>query len=564
MIVLGFSVGHDKGAAIIRDGKIAVAISQERITRVKNDGGYQGGTIPLESIMYCLNEVKITWDDLDLVTYSTTEIEDDIVQQLSRIFRTPEKKLHQIPHHLAHAYSSYFSSGISESTDNAAVIVADASGSILNHLNRTKEWYPEKYEEVLEAEIDLCEGISIYHFSPSGYQEVYKKWIKYPSEINTNECTSVGTMYSDGSLQLIYEPRTKTWPAGKLMGLASYADNNLVNQTELLSHWTDETKSDICIPNNTIFPRVTWESDFFSRACVAGLYQREQENITIMLARLAKKLTNSDKICTAGGSFLNCNSNEKIIKSGLFNTCFFVPPADDSGIPLGCAWYAYQQVANIDKVDFLSPYTGRNYEPVEIQNIINTFENLHYTYYPDFENLLEDVSYWLVNNRVIGWFQGKSELGPRALGNRSIIASPIQSWMKDHINHDIKKREWYRPFAPAVMFEHQSEIFDLDVYSPHMLVTSNVNPEWKTKIPSVTHIDGSARYQSVTKENNFRFYSVIESFYKKTGVPVLLNTSFNGPREPIVETPLEAINSLFSCNLDFLVIDNFLISRRPL
>jgi carbamoyltransferase len=562
MIVLGFSVGHDKGAAIIRDGKIVVAISHERITRVKNDGGYQGGSVPLESIMYCLSEANITFDDLDLIVYSTTEIHDDISEQLGKVFKFPSKKLVGIPHHLAHAYSSYFSSGIPNTTDNAAVIVADASGSILNHVNKTKEWYPEKYQEVLDTGLDLCEGISIYHFSPSGYTEVYKKWIKYPPDINTNECTSVGTMYSDGSIQLIYEPRTKTWPAGKLMGLASYADPEIVAEAPLFAHFTDETETDICIPNNTIYPRVTWQSDFFSKACVAGIYQREQERISLMLAQIAKKLTNSDKVCTAGGSFLNCNSNEQIIKSGLFNTCFFVPPADDSGIPLGCAWYAYQQVADVNKVEILSPYTGRKYLDEEITVAVESYPDLNYTYYENFEDLVEDVSEKLYNNRVIGWYQGGSELGPRALGNRSILASPIPVWMKDHINHDVKKREWYRPFAPAVMFEHQSTIFDLDVYSPHMLVTSNVNPEWRNRIPSVTHVDGSARYQSVTKKNNFRFYSIIESFYKRTGVPVILNTSFNGPREPIIETPSEAINALFSCNLDFLVVGNYLISRR--
>lgn len=562
MIVLGFSVGHDKGAAIIRDGKIIVAISHERITRVKNDGGYQGGSVPLESIMYCLSEANVTFDDLDLIVYSTTEIHDDISEQLGKVFKFPSKKLVGIPHHLAHAYSSYFSSGIPDPTDNAAVIVADASGSILNHVNKTKEWYPEKYQEVLDTGLDLCEGISIYHFSPSGYTEVYKKWIKYPPDINTNECTSVGTMYSDGSIQLIYEPRTKTWPAGKLMGLASYADPEIVAEAPLFAHFTDETETDICIPNNTIYPRVTWQSDFFSKACVAGIYQREQERISLMLAQIAKKLTNSDKVCTAGGSFLNCNSNEQIIKSGLFNTCFFVPPADDSGIPLGCAWYAYQQVADIEEIEILSPYTGRKYLDEEITVAVESYPDLNYTYYENFEDLVEDVSEKLYNNRVIGWYQGGSELGPRALGNRSILASPIPVWMKDHINHDVKKREWYRPFAPAVMFEHQSTIFDLDVYSPHMLVTSNVNPEWRNRIPSVTHVDGSARYQSVTKENNFRFYSIIESFYKRTGVPVLLNTSFNGPREPIIETPSEAINALFSCNLDFLVVGNYLISRR--
>lgn len=562
MIVLGFSIGHDKGAAIIRDGKIVVAISHERITRIKNDGGYQGGSVPLESIMYCMNEANVTFGDLDLVAYSSTEIHDDVLEQLGKIFKIPQKKVIFLPHHLAHAYSSYFSSGISDELDTAAVIVADASGSILNHVNRTKDWYSERYQEVLESGIDVCEGISIYQFTPKGHHEVYKKWIKYPPEVNTNECTSVGTMYSDGSIQLIYEPRTKTWPAGKLMGLASYADQKIVDEAPLYAQWTDETETDLCIPNNTIYPKVTWKSDFFSKACVAGIYQREQERISLMLAQLAKKLTNSDKVCTAGGSFLNCNSNEKIIQSGLFEECFFIPPSDDSGIPIGCAWYAYQQVANIDQVDIISPYLGRTYTDDEITNIVETNEDIIFDYFVDFDDLVKSVTHKLVDNRVIGWFQGRSELGPRALGNRSIIASPIPVWMKDHINHDIKNREWYRPFAPAVLFEKQSEIFDLDVYSPHMLVTSNVLPEWKSKIPSVTHVDGSARYQSVTEENNFRFYSIIKSFYNATGVPVLINTSFNGPREPIVESPSEAINALVSCNLDFLVIGNYLIEKK--
>ena len=281
-----------------------------------------------------------------------------------------------------------------------------------------------------------------------------------------------------------------------------------------------------------------------------------------MLAQLAKKLTNSDKVCTAGGSFLNCNSNEQIVKSELFERCFFVPPADDGGISLGCAWFAYQQVADINEVDMISPYFGRKYLDDEISAAVESNEDIIFYYYENFNDLVRDVTLQLVENRVIGWFQDGSELGPRALGNRSIIASPIPVWMKDHINHDIKKREWYRPFAPAVLFEKQSEIFDLDVYSPHMLVTSNVLPEWKSKIPSVTHVDGSARYQSVTEESNFRFYSIIKSFYDLTGVPVLLNTSFNGPREPIVETPSEAIGALFNCNLDFLVIGNYLISKK--
>ena len=134
--------------------------------------------------------------------------------------------------------------------------------------------------------------------------------------------------------------------------------------------------------------------------------------------------------------------------------------------------------------------------------------------------------------------------------------------MKDHINHDVKKREWYRPFAPAVLFEHQKDIFELDTYSPHMLVTSQVKPEWWDKIPAVVHIDKSSRYQSVTTDNNPRFYQIINSFFNKTGVPVLLNTSFNGPREPIVETPQDAIRTMFNCNLDYLVLGNYLVEHK--
>jgi carbamoyltransferase len=195
---------------------------------------------------------------------------------------------------------------------------------------------------------------------------------------------------------------------------------------------------------------------------------------------------------------------------------------------------------------------------------LSKHDNLVVDRYENIEDLISVVTEKLVNNRVIGWFQGGAEIGPRALGNRSILASPKPKWMKDHINHDIKGREWYRPFAPAVMYDHQSEIFDLDVYSPHMLVTSMVKEEWREKIPAVTHVDGSARYQSVTEENNQMFYKLIESFYNQTDVPVLLNTSFNGPHEPMVESPTDAINCFLNRNLDFLVLENYFIGRVKL
>lgn len=554
MKVLGFSVGHDKGAVIIENGKVLIGITQERLSRIKHDGAYQGGLIPVESINYCLNALGISSKDISLWVYSTTEIIDDAPQKFFRVFPyVKREKLLFLPHHLAHAYSTFFSSGF----DEAAVVVADASGSVLSYKNTTHEWYdPKKWS--LDTDSDWAEGISIYHFKKNSYDEVYKKWIKFPVPWGTNEDVSLGTVYAEATLQLVYEEKTHTWSAGKLMGLASFANKEIVEEGP---SFVEELEDDLKIYNHLIYPKVTWKSDFFSRACVAGIYQKGQEKASLIMAKLAKKFTSSENICVAGGSFLNCNSNQLILESGLYKNCFFIPPADDSGIPLGCAWYGYQQMTYITETSIINPYFGKTYERGEVLLAINNFPELDFTEYDNFSDLTDEVSYWLTQNRVIGWFQGGSEIGPRALGNRSILASPIEKWMIGHINSDIKGREWYRPFAPAVMFEHQGEIFESDVYSPHMLVTTEVKPEWRHKIPSVVHIDNSARHQSVTNENNPKFYELISKFNNRTGIPVLLNTSFNGPSEPIVETPTDAIKTLLDRKLDYLVINNFLIKR---
>jgi len=554
MRTLGFSVCHDKGAVIIEDGKVMVGITQERLSRIKHDGAYSGGRIPFESINYCLNTLGLTLKDIDSYVYSTSEIVDDIEKQFKE-YTNKHINLKFIPHHLAHAYSSFFSSGL----DEAAVIVADASGSVLSHLNKLPIWYPNVIGDGLDPEEDWAEGISIYHFTKDKFNEVYKKWIKHPVPFETGDGVSLGIFYGNGALQLVYEPNNHTWTAGKLMGLASYANPEIVAEAP---EFVKELDDDIFVSNHRIYPRVEHDSDFYSKACVAGIYQREQERASLILAKMAKNLTKSKNVCVSGGSFLNCNSNEQILKSELFDNCYFIPPSDDSGIPLGCAWYAYQELLDITSVDVLSPYLGKTYSRNDVVEAINKYPNLIFNETTNDEELYDTISYWLSQNRVVGWFQGGSEIGPRALGNRSILASPINSWMTPHINSDIKKREWYRPFAPAVLFEHQSEVFESEIYSPYMLVTTKVKEEWRSKIPAVTHIDNSARHQSVTNESNNKFYNLLNSFYKKTGVPVLLNTSFNGPKEPIVESPTDAINTFIETGLDFLVLNNFIISKK--
>ena len=554
MKVLGFSNGHDKGAVIIEDGEIKVGITQERLTRVKHDGGYQGGKIPWESINYCLNYLGWKYTDLDLVVYSTTEMVDDVHQQFQNKVRNFNiNKLFFIPHHLAHAYSSFFSSGF----DEAAVIVADASGSILNFQNKLNLWYSKDRTGLLPNE-DWTEAMSIFKFTKDGYDEVYKKWIKYPIPENTDDETSLGMLYGQGCRQIVYDQDKNSWAAGKLMGLASYADMDIVNNAEL---YVKEIDNDIFIPNTPIYPRVNHISDFAARSTVAGIYQREQERASLILSRMAKKFTNSPNVCTAGCSFLNCNANQAIVDTGIWENCFFVPPSDDSGIPLGCAWFAYQKMADIKENKLLVPYLGKKYSREEIVSVLNEYSELDFVEYDTFEDLSDVVSHFLSINRVIGWFQDGSEIGPRALGNRSILASPAPKWMTGHINSDIKKREWYRPFAPSILHEYKDQVFESPYFSPYMLTVTEVKEEWRDKIPAITHIDNSARPQSVTKELNEKFYTLIQKFHEKTGIPCVLNTSFNGPEEPIVETPREAINTFLRQGLDHLVIGNFFLTR---
>lgn len=556
MRVIGFSVGHDKGAVLIEDGEIVIGITQERITRLKHDGGYSGGAIPVQCILYCLNNRGLKFSDINLWAYSTTEEIDDVDQKMTEFLgHSLGDRLLFVPHHLAHAYSSFFSSNF----DEAAVIVADASGSVYGANTKLNQFYNLDNPQIEEGRI-LVEGISIYHFKRDSYKEVYKKWIKLPHIWDTEieEGTSLGARYSEGSLQLVYETSTNSWSAGKLMGMASYADQKFLDEIPSL---VEEKENDIYIPNKKILPHIRWNSDFQTKSSVAGLYQREQEQSSVILAKIAHNLTSSKNVCTAGGSFLNCNSNRLIVDTNLFEECYFVPPADDSGIPLGCAWYAYQKVARINQYTYLNPYIGKKYDKNEIVSALNSFPNLNYEEYEDFDKLCIEVSKQLAENKIVAWFQDNSEIGPRALGNRSILANPSASWITNYINSEIKGREWYRPFAPAVIFEQQKNIFDTDIFSPNMLVTAKVLDNWKEKIPAVVHIDGSSRFQSVTETSNYKFYNLLTSFYMRTGIPVLLNTSFNGPHEPIVETPENAINTFKERNIDLLVLDNYLIFR---
>jgi len=551
-IVMGISTGHTRGAAITINGELAVAISNERLTRIKTD---HSDELPKEAMYYCISALGITYKDIDLFVYNITEPVNKVVQDFRQFTGVSITKLKFIPHHIAHAYSTFMASGFEES----AVVVADAMGSVYDDTTPIKEWYQLDESSLTDGQ-KWAEGFSIYQFKREDINPhpVYKKWVKFPFDSESGG--SIGYFYGMGAKQLVYNPDTHSWQAGKLMGLASYADPEFVARHDELSIKGDNF---LHVPSKPIMEdTVSWQSDFQSKANVAGLYQREQEQNSMHLVRMAKDLTGSNNICVAGGSFLNCNTNEMIIRSGLFENQYFMPPADDSGIPHGCAYAGAAYLMNeIKSGKQMSAYTGKTYSDEEIEEQLSQFEGLNWVKLDKYSkyNLASDM---LNNNKVIGWFQGGSETGPRALGNRSMLASPASPWMVNYINSEIKKREWYRPFAPSVLYDKQAEIFDLDTYSPYMLVTTTVKEEWRSRIPSVVHHDNTSRYQSVTKENNEEYYNVISAFYEKTGLPVVLNTSFNGPEEPIVETPFDAVRTMLNHDLFALFVNDYVVLRK--
>jgi carbamoyltransferase len=550
MISLGISVGHDMGSVLIKDGEVLIGITEERLSRIKNDGAYKY-QLPELSIKYCVENTGISFSDIDRFIYTTTELPDDYTKQFEELTGISGNKLEFIPHHLAHAYSTFYSSGF----DEAAVLVVDASGSEVAPGSRANDWFT-KDPYSLEPNVRLAEAVTIYHFKDGGYEEKYKKWIKLSDEGYKGGGVSVGILYGTGAMQLVYEADEHNWQAGKLMGLASYANKDYV---ETHPGFIELLENDAYIPHGFIDPEITYLSDFQTKANTAGIYQREQERLLLFFTEKSKEITNSENLCVAGGSFLNCNSNELIEKSDLFENKYYVPSADDSGIPLGCAWYGQ----DLPKGSYLKPYLGKTYTNDEVLKEFweTTIPNLAFQEFPVWEDLLNVVSDVLTENKVIAWFQDGSETGPRALGNRSILANPSSKWAERYINSEIKNREWYRPFAPSVLEEHRKEIFDLDCFSPYMLITTTVKPEWRDRIPAVTHIDFTSRYQSVTKEMNPKYHDLISKFYEKSGIPLVLNTSFNGKGEPVVESPSDAINSFYNNGIHMLVINNIIITK---
>jgi carbamoyltransferase len=542
---------HDAAACIVRDGQLLVAAEEERFIRKKH--AYDKA--PINAIAWCLDALSLSVDDIAIVAtgwdykklYEVNHIHKPSDKEILEAFLPPSHfaytklpKLVAVEHHLAHAASTYYLSGM----DEAAVVVSDGGGE--------------------------AEATSFWH----GKAGMLKRVDSFPM------VDSLGYFYEYVSENL----GLGRDGAGKTMGLAAYGKPSY--QIDAIRMTPEgysvtipvSTKSnrgqldsqDVVIDSwKTYFNRkqtdVSWTFDQdrvrLSRRIdhsrdnkdFAASAQEALERALINSAFVLTKRLGTKNLCMAGGVALNCSANSKIIQDVGVENLFIPPFPHDGGVSIGAALYASapKQSSHLD-----SPYLGPDFSNEQIESVLKESGYV----YKKAVNIEREVAQLLADGKVAGWFMGAMEFGPRALGNRSILANPANANMKDRVN-DIKLRERWRPFAPSVIEESMGEYFNETYRSPYMLQTYTVKPEVASKIAAVTHYDNTTRAQSVSEQENPRYYRLLQEFKKLTGIPMVLNTSFNGPDEPIVCSPRDAIRTFSTHGLDVLAIGDFIVEK---
>jgi carbamoyltransferase len=593
-IILGISAFyHDSAATIVIDGKIIAAAQEERFTRKKHDSSY-----PFNAIEFVLNFAKIKLSEVDkiiffekpflkferlLETYVAFAprgfksfcmampvwLKDKLFQKkmlLNQLKRhdnnfNDNKKIYFSDHHLSHAASAFFPSPFEE----AIVLTADGVG----------EW----------ATTTVAIG--------KKNNLVIKKEIHFPH--------SLGLLYSAFTYYTGFKVNSGEY---KLMGLAPYGipiyedkiKNNLIDIKEDGSFHLDQSyfnyATGLTMTNkkfDNLFGQKARDAKYEKltqfHMDIASSIQKVTEDVMIKLAKSLKEEFNISNLCLAGGVALNCVANGKILKEKIFDNIWVQPAAGDAGGSLGAAlalWYIEQN--NPRKTNhndsMQGSYLGPEYSQKEIEVQLDK-AGAKYEVFKD-QELLEKTVTDLSKEEAVGWFQGRMEFGPRALGGRSILGDPRSEKMQKNLNLKVKYRESFRPFAPSILKKDLSEWFDINIDSPYMLMVSNINKgktikmteEQKklfgiaklnvkrSEIPAVTHVDYSARIQTVHKETNEKYFRLIEKFKEKTSCPILVNTSFNVRGEPIVNTPLDAFNCFMGTDLDKLVIGNCYLDKK--
>lgn len=602
MTLLGISAYyHDSAAAIVIDGEIIAAAQEERFTRKKNDSSF-----PVHAIRFCLEYAGCSLQELDAVVFYDKPflkferiletlyafapkswrsflasmpvwikeklfLKKMLLDALGEIEKIDKSNIRLLfpEHHLSHAASAFFPS----SYEKAAILTIDGIG----------EW----------ASTTICEG--------DGHNITVIKQLEFPH--------SIGLLYSAFTYYVGFEVNSGEY---KLMGLAPFGNHD-DSETKKFIHIINTKLVDIKDDGSVFLdqqyfsystglrmlnekkwehlfgiPRRKPESEIVQSYCNLALaIQTVIEDIVIKLAIEAKRLTNARFLCMAGGVALNCVANGKLHGLEIFDDIFIQPAAGDAGGALGAALAGYhiyfeQQRSYAEEIDSMKGgFLGTEYADSDIHHMIKKYKAVS-SYYINEQELLKEVAALISNGQVVGWHQGRMEYGPRALGARSILADARNPDMQSKLNLKIKFRESFRPFAPVVLAENVADYFEMAAISPYMLVVKQVkesrcNPlpvDFKSRtlieklnfqrsdIPAVTHIDYSARIQTVHEKTNLKLHSLLEEFKKLTGCSLLINTSFNVRDEPIVDTPEQAYACFMQTDMDWLVINNFLFDKR--
>jgi carbamoyltransferase len=562
MYILGISCFfHDSAACLLKDGQPIAAAEEERFTRKKHDSSF-----PRNAIRFCLAKAGVNASDLAAVIfYEKPLLKAARALQIGRAYEAfglssvhnalthtinqamfidailadelgYTGDLYYSEHHLSHAASAYYIT----SFEDAAILTVDGVG----------EWATTtKFR---------ADGPSIQKLSE----------INYPH--------SLGMLYSTITAYLGFKVNNDEY---KVMGLASYGTPRYRQEFEKVVHINNDASFALELryfafmyDSKTMYSDCLIEllgparhlSDPMEQRHVdiAASLQAVTEEVMLGLVRSCEQEIDSQNLCLAGGVALNCAANSFVRDNSRFKNVAVQPAAGDGGAALGAALYLYHQMAGSRAVRpaRYSTCLGPSYEDLEIRSALDAYD-VEYDVYDSQEQLCEEVARLISENFILGWFQGAMEFGPRALGNRSILANPCNAAMKDILNVRVKFREDFRPFAPAVIRERAADYFDMDFESPFMLFTPQVRAERAAEIPAVTHFNNTARVQTVAKEDNQIFYSLLEACGRRYGAPIVINTSFNIRGEPIVRKPQDAIHCFLTTDIDYLAIGSF-IARK--
>jgi carbamoyltransferase len=534
---------HDSAAALVVDGKIIASAEEERFNRIRHSRGY-----PKKAVEYCLKAGGLKFTDIDVIAISFNpyaflqtgrinlyppNLAKDIVNlilfewYLGRLAKESGAKIIYIDHHHAHAASTYRCSGY----DEANVLTVDGSGE-----TESFAFFVGKGNE-LKRVWDI----------PLGGIFAKKKW------------HSIGLVYSRVTNFL----NLGTDGEGKTMGLASYGKpvydfSTILNVKKHNDYKIDRRNIEKLYPE---LKRVDVDSPITDdHKNLAASLQKALEDSMVNLAKEAFDYNGVRSFAVAGGCALNCNTNTRILEEAFCDRLFIQPAAGDGGAALGAALEASARMGDTPNQRLTTAYLGPGYTDEHIEEVLKEVKVKY-----EKPAMIEEAAADLISEgKIIGWFQGRAELGPRALGDRSILANPAMKGMDERVNVQIKHREVWRPFAPSVAEEDASTYFegvDKAIESPFMLHTFYVKKDYLNKLPAITHVDGSSRIQTVREDQNVRYYRLLKALEKRTGYPIVLNTSFNDKGEPIVTSPQDALRCFFSTGLDALVIGAFIVRK---